>query len=115
MNMLATRYPGSKFIGGGLRWAGRLAPDCEMGTGAAPARLFIAIYHAVTQPPGCPFETVEISATDAPAFRRAWKVNGPFAAIVRPDGFIAWAKQRPTARDIQNAAKAIAKGSGLNL
>ena len=122
MNMLATRYPGSEFIGGDLHWAGRLAPDCEMGTAAVPTRLFtgrrgsfIVICHAVAQPAECPFEAVEISALDAPAFRRAWKVSGPFAAIVRPDGFIAWAKQRPTARDIQNAANAIAKWSGLNL
>lgn len=121
MSMLATRYPRSEFICGDLRWAGRLAPDCDISTGAAPTRLFtgrrgkfFAICHAVAPPPKCPLATVEIPVVDEPAFRRAWNVNRPFAAIVRPDGFTAWAKLRPTPGDIQNAASAIAKWAGLN-
>ncbi len=120
MNMLATRYPRSGLVSGDFRWAGRLAPDCEISTEAVPTRLFtgrrgkfFAVCYAVVRPSRCSLETVEISEMDAPSFRRAWNVRGPFAAIIRPDGFIAWAKQRPKPGDIENAANSIAQWSGL--
>jgi hypothetical protein len=50
------------------------------------------------------FEAITVAAAEGKAFRKTWHVRGPFAAIVRPDGFIGWAMQRPSADAIQVAA-----------
>lgn len=119
MNMLATRYPPSEFAIGDRRWTGRLAPDCEINRGATVERLFtgrrgkfLVVCYALNFASKCALEAVEISIGDGAEFRRTWKVSGPFCAIVRPDGFIAWAKKRPSPGDLDNAANEVAKWSG---
>jgi 2-polyprenyl-6-methoxyphenol hydroxylase-like FAD-dependent oxidoreductase len=109
MTMLSTRYPASEFITGDRRWAGRIAPDCEIKTGEASVRLFsgrrgkhLLVCYGIRPPSGCGLETIEISIGNGADFRRTWGVNEPFSAIVRPDGFIGWAKENVSQRDIES-------------
>lgn len=110
MTMLATRYPASEFITGDRRWAGRIAPDCEIKTGEASIRLFSGrkgkqpvVCYGIRPPTECGLETIGISVPNGCDFRRVWCVNEPFGAIVRPDGFIGWAKRNVSQRDIESA------------
>jgi 2-polyprenyl-6-methoxyphenol hydroxylase-like FAD-dependent oxidoreductase len=112
MMMLDTRYPVSVLIHGDRRWSGRIAPDCEVGRPGEPGRrLFdltrgkptIVSYDACA-PAVTGFEAIAVAAAEGNAFRKTWNVRGPFAAVVRPDGFIGWAMQRPSPEAIQMAA-----------
>ncbi len=112
MSMLATRYPLSEIVMGDRRWAGRLAPDCEVETAAASGRLLdgrrgkhFVICYAVTPPAHLGLETVQIPTGTGKRFCESWGLREPFCALVRPDGFIGWAKERPSARDIEIAIK----------
>jgi hypothetical protein len=110
--MMDTRYPASGLIRGDRRWSGRIAPDCEVcRPGEPPRRLFhitrgkptIVSYEACA-PAVTGFEAIAVTAAEGNAFRKTWNVRGPFAAVVRPDGFIGWAMKRPSPEAIQMAA-----------
>jgi 2-polyprenyl-6-methoxyphenol hydroxylase-like FAD-dependent oxidoreductase len=110
MSMVDTRYAMSELISGDDEWAGRIAPDHQMCGDAGAARLFqgrrgksFVVCHHVTLPSDRRIETVEISTEHSPILRSAWRVTEPFCAIVRPDGFVAWAKKRPSGHDIEEA------------
>ena len=112
MSMLATRYPLSEFVTGDIRWAGRIAPDCEVEIAGASGRLLqgrrgkhVLICYVVTPPAELGIETVEIRTGTSKLFCETWGVRGPFCALVRPDGFIGWAKERPSKLDIEIAVK----------
>jgi 2-polyprenyl-6-methoxyphenol hydroxylase-like FAD-dependent oxidoreductase len=109
-SMLDTHYPASKFIHGDPTWAGTIAPDHEMETKRGPSRLFqgrrgkpFVVCKGTTVPGDRSFEIVEILNEDYPRFREAWKVAVPFCAIIRPDGFVAWAEKHPSRADIDAA------------
>lgn len=106
--MLDLRYPKSAIITGDNRWTGRLAPDCMLNTGgrlldAARGRFAILTYIA-TAPKIPAFAHVSLSA-DETSFQRIWRVRGAFCAIVRPDGYVAWAQDDPTVEAIAFAAR----------
>ena len=109
-SMLDTHYPVSEFIQGDPTWVGRIAPDHEIQTRTGPSRLFqgrrgkpFVVCNDVAVPTDRRFEIVEISNEDSASFRQAWKVAAPFCAIIRPDGFVGWAKKRPSSEDIDAA------------
>ena len=52
-------------------------------------------------PPTDSLETEEIPDDDGADSRHAWKVSGPFCAIVRPHGFVGWAKEHPSREEIE--------------
>ena len=110
MSMLDTHYPVPEFIHGDPAWVGRIAPDHEIQTKTGPSRLFqghrgkpFVLCHDVTVPIDRRFEIVDISNEDHESFQQAWKVTVPFCAIIRPDGFVAWAKKHPSTGDIDAA------------
>ena len=110
MNMLSTKYPHSDVARGDARWVGRIAPDCVI-TGERDQRLFagrrgktiIVCYDIAANPAYA--NLVHVTVHHGASFRRTWKVRRPFCAVVRPDGFIGWARERPSEEDISEAVR----------
>ena len=119
MSMLDTQYPESRISTGDRRWAGRLAADCQIRADVGSSRLlkgrrgkYLVICYGISRPPTGSLETEEISDGDGADFRRAWKVSGAFCAIVRPDGFVGWAKEHPSREEIESAVLAASEQIG---
>jgi len=110
MNMLSTKYPPSDIARGDARWVGRIAPNCAI-TNKPQVRLLegrwgkavIVCYDVAAKPAYS--DVVYVSAENGQVFRRTWKVRRPFCAVIRPDGFIGWARERPSAGHISDAVK----------
>jgi 2-polyprenyl-6-methoxyphenol hydroxylase-like FAD-dependent oxidoreductase len=110
MTMIDTRYPASEFSCGDRHWFGRIAPDHKIYSSAGVSSLFHArrgkpflVCHDVAAPVGWKIDTVTTREESRTDFERAWTVATPFAALIRPDGVIAWAKQNPSTREIEAA------------
>jgi 2-polyprenyl-6-methoxyphenol hydroxylase-like FAD-dependent oxidoreductase len=119
MSMLNTQYPESRISTGDRRWAGRLAPDCQIRADVGSRRLlkgrrgkYLVICYGISRPPTGSLETEEISYGDGADFSRAWKVSGPFCAIIRPDGFVGWAKEHPSREEIESAVLGVSEQIG---
>jgi hypothetical protein len=108
LSMLNTRLPLSKFVQGDRQWAGRIAPNHPVD--GISGRLFdgrrgrpFLVCYDVESPAGGHLETVQIPTAQRDIFRRSWNIDVPFCAIIRPDGFVAWAKKHPYTREIEAA------------
>ena len=119
MSMLDTQYPESRVTAGDRRWAGRLAPDCQIRADVGSTRLlkgrrgkYLVTCYGISRPPTGSLETEEISYGDGADFSRAWKVSGPFCAIIRPDGFVGWAKEHPSREEIESAVLGVSEQIG---
>jgi 2-polyprenyl-6-methoxyphenol hydroxylase-like FAD-dependent oxidoreductase len=97
-SMLGQRYTRSSLFSGRGAVLGSRAPDRELACGG-PATL---ILHRMPPEFAGASEAalkVKTRTLDARAARR-WRMPGPFAALVRPDGYVGWIAHNPAAGEI---------------
>ena len=97
--LLDVRYTDSPLFPTRGHWIGRRAPDPEL---AVTDRAVLAL---------CGFDEVDAGRLDLPEGverlslqpERAarWRTRAPFAALVRPDGFVGWFERRPSRGTIE--------------
>jgi len=100
--LLDVRYADSPLFTRTGGWIGRRAPDPALAITANAVlvlhRIAESNVHALQLPSDVEKLTIERERV------KYWKTRVPFAALVRPDGYVGWFERRPTAEDIEDGA-----------
>jgi 2-polyprenyl-6-methoxyphenol hydroxylase-like FAD-dependent oxidoreductase len=95
--MMNTRYVNSPIIVGKGKLLGVRAPDRELVCAGVATLVLCDVPQEVAAAAGMP--GIRVQTVNAAA-AGTWRMRAPFAALVRPDGFIGWIAASPTAADI---------------
>jgi hypothetical protein len=100
--MLNTRYRNSPIVSGRGRLLGARAPDPELVcAGVATLVLYDMPAEAAAGAAALHVDTHVLSHDAADR----WRMHGPFAALVRPDGHIGWIAPNPTPSEIDTKVR----------
>jgi 2-polyprenyl-6-methoxyphenol hydroxylase-like FAD-dependent oxidoreductase len=102
-SMLGQRYARSPILCGQGAVLGSRSPDSELACGG-PATL--VLHRMPPEFAGASEAALKVKTRmiDARAARR-WRMRGPFAALVRPDGYVGWIAHDPSAGEIDRGVR----------
>ena len=102
-SMLGQRYAHSRLFSGRGPLLGARAADADLACGG-PATL--VVYRVPPRDASACANAlgVRLRTLDARSARR-WRMNGAFAALVRPDGYVGWIAPRPSADEIKRGVR----------